>query len=252
MTDTLYETAEAMFRQYPLAVGPVCAEQAFMVLMRADRADPAFLALHCVGDGVPNPPFVLTILNDPSDDDRLIIHSDGRTEAYGFWDAVDAAAMLAAAVPVPRDGSLCAFVWRGNVTALIATYISAEDDAQVPDVSWSVMPLAEAPEGTWPPFTGQPCIAPDFWWYFEAGCVVNLAELVAANPGAIFWVPTGDDDGVIAVPHPVADGTFTLPEGRYVWHQALRAGTPIRDMDELLADAAAVDLGPRFTVKADS
>jgi hypothetical protein len=150
-------------------------------------------------------------------------------------------------VPIPRDGSLFGWLHKTAVTALVAVH--AEYTPVTPEPSWAVMPLAGTPESKWPPFTGEVFIGRWLWDYYQSGQLVSLDNLIAGTPGAIFWVDTeatlGWDSCVVARELTTSEG-HTFPRGSYVYHQVLRTGKQVPDLEAMLHQAASIDLAPRF------
>ena len=77
---------------------------------------------------------------------------------------------------------------RHRCRALVAFY--ATYSPMSPDPYWSVMPLADIPPSSWPPFAGEPFFGCWFWEYYRAGNVSSLDDLIAATPGTVFWINT--------------------------------------------------------------
>lgn len=254
MADGLYEACGALFTAYPLAVEPVTCDgtQSVMTLMLSDGGNAAFCTVHQVRDGEPFPFFVVTPLG--SRGCGVVFTSGGETQERGRYRAADAQRMIRQGTPLPRDGALFGWCCDGDVTALIAIYTAP--DSRSPDPAWAVMPLAGGDEGGWPPFTREDLFGPWFWEHCRAARIVDIGNRIAATSRTVFWVPVGipdAGDGCIAVAQPVASGDvgFTLPAGRYVYYRALRDGIPIPALADLLAEPAAVDLGPRFQNLSD-
>lgn len=236
---SLYETCQEFFASYPMAVdrGYGAGIQTMLLMVIVNKSPQFFLLSHCGYDD--DPFFSLRSWRAGS-----IAHIT--PDARGARDG-PAASVLSHAMPIPRDGSL--FGWRAHdeITALIS--VDAEFVPLPAGPSWSVLPLASIPEGQWPPFTGEAFLGPWFWRYYEAGRLVSLSDLIAAEPGAVFWVDTkkkfGWDTCVVA--HDISgDGPYHLRRGRYVYHGVLRTGGPLPSLEALLADESKLDLAPRF------
>lgn len=154
--------------------------------------------------------------------------------------------VLTHGVPIPRDGSMFGWTHHDAVTALVVVY-AGESRGSVP--SWTVMPLADAPEWQWPPFTDERFFGNWFWKHYRAGEVVCLDDLVAGTPDTVFWVDTkatlGSDSCVVARDIRSSTGD-TLQHGCYVYFRALRERKPLPSLESLLADADKVDLSPRY------
>lgn len=237
-TNTLYEACHELFDNYPPAVTAVdCGETIrSMVLMLQDSDAARFFVLsHFQGGGGP----FYSLCPWPSGS-IVEIETDGAAP-----DGVVHAVTLG--VPIPRDGSLFGWACGETITALVTVY--AEYTPEFPEPSWTVMPLAGSPEAQWPPFTGERLLGHWFWEHYRAGSVVPLSRLVAGTPDTVFWADTkailGSDCCVVARDIRSPQGS-TLPRGRYVYFQALRAGNPVPSLKELLADTSKIDLTPRF------
>lgn len=238
-TNSLYETCQQLFVDYPLAAGDV-GESGFirsMVLMLPEGGNASFF--------------------------MLMAYQHGRTAAFSLfpWRAdggVDIrpdgnavpdpmAAALTRGMPIPRDGSLFGWAGAGTVTALIG--VQARYTPTCPLPSWTVLPLASIPAAQWPPFAGEQLPGPWFWEYYRAGSIVLLDALIAGSTGLVFWVDTkgllGADCCVVADDIKSAAG-YTLPHGCYVYSQVLGAGKKVPSADLLLANLGKTDLGPHF------
>lgn len=237
---SLYDRCRELFAAYPLAVQPVnrSGNMRSMILMLQDgNHDGYFVLTHDFSQ----PKSVFWVWSWPAGDVVDI-------EADDTADIPDAAAnVVTRGVPIPRDGSLFGWTTRGAITSLIVVY--TEYTSATPEPSWSVMPLAGAPEEQWPSFTEDPLFGHWTWEGDPAGSIVSIDELVAANPGAVFWVDTkailGSDCCVVACDLSGPEG-HTLRHGRYVYHQALQASKPVPSLGALLADPGKIDLAPRF------
>ena len=106
----------------------------------------------------------------------------------------------------------------------------------------------------WPPFTDEHLFGLWFWEYYRSGDLVSVDSLIAEAPGTVFWIDTsailGSDSCAAAHGIKSPEG-FKLERGRYVYHQALRAGEPVPSLRVLLADTGKTDLAPRFRRAAD-
>jgi hypothetical protein len=154
-------------------------------------------------------------------------------------------------IPIPCDGSLFGWVYQEIVTALIVVHASARPDSPVP--VWSVMPLVGTPESQWPPFSGERSFGRWFWKDHQAGNLVQLDGLIAANPGIVFWLDTYQSLGsgccVVASDIKTSEGRI-LRRGKYLGAATLRAGVAVPSLADLLAEACKTDLAPRFQVSA--
>jgi hypothetical protein len=237
-TDLLNEVCEGLFRDYPLAVTP--SERSGV-----DRS------------------IVLMFRDDY--DIRFSVLSRGSREGQSFyslrpWLAGEAAnieihasdvspeimKVVTRGVPIPRHGSLLGWARDTDIIALVAFY--ANYSPRSPDPYWAMMPRADIPQSSWPPFTGEPIFGCWFWEYYRAGNVSSLDDLIAGTPGAVFWINTkavlGSDCCAVARDIKSPEG-HTLRRGRYVYHEALRAGKPVPPLRTLLA-ADKADLASRF------
>jgi hypothetical protein len=236
-TSTLYEACQSLFDNYPLAVMPSDCGQTIrsMVLLLQDGDDAKFFVLsHDQSGGRA----VYSLRSWPAG-------SIGEIGADGKTAPVEVVRAVTLGVPIPRDGSLFGWACAGTITALVTVY--AEYAPECPEPSWAVMPLADCPEGQWPPFTGERLLGHWFWEYFQAGSVVTLSSLIAGRAKTVFWVDTkatlGSD--CCAVAHDIRSPYgFTLPSGRYVYFESLRAGKPVPSLSELLTDTSRTDLAP--------
>ena len=240
-TSSLYESCQALFADYPLAVD--IAEQdgqvlPSMVLMLREGEDARFFTLSCrEGEGRPG----YSVRLWPTGDVAGIEADQRETISDVVVNAVTSG------VPLPQDGSLFGWTHGGAVTALVAVYTQYTPTSPVP--SWTTMPLAGVPEPQWPPFTDERLFGPWFWEHFRIGNITFLNDLIADTSAAVYWVDTqavlGSDCCVVARDITGPDGQV-LRRGRYVYYQALRAGTPVPSLTALLADAGKTDLAPRF------
>lgn len=230
------EACRRLFADYPLAIETAGRSAACdsMVLMLLDDDEPNFLVL---------------------ERDCVEVLPSYRLKPWGPHDgtdiATDAPDALASAVPFPRHGSMFGWQESGTVTALIACY--ARYTPRSPEPVWSVLPLAEAPESRWPPFTTELLFGPWFWEHLRAGDVVTVEDLISRTPGAVFWAHTDASlgSGCCVVSRQIKDPSgYVIPRGRFVFHAVLSAGKPLPSIDELLARADTTDLTPRFPQSA--
>lgn len=243
-TSSLYDRCRELFAAYPLAIQPVNRRGTMrsMILMLQDgNHDGYFVFTHDFSQ--PNP--VYWVWSWPAGQ-VVDIKADSATD---IPDAV--ANVIRQGVPIPRDGSLFAWTPGGSITSLLTVY--TEYTPATPEPSWSVMPLADTAEEQWPPFTEDPLFGHWTWEGDPAGSIVSIDGLVAANPGAVFWVDTkailGSDCCVVARDLSDLEG-HTLPRGRYVYYRALQASKPVPSLDALLTDPGKIDLAPRFEPSA--
>jgi hypothetical protein len=240
-TNSLYESCQELFAEYPLAVDTAQHDgQAIpsMVLMLRDGDDARFFTLLCrEGEGR----LGYSVCSWPAGD-VADIEADHRGTASDV--VVNA---VTRGVPVPQDGSLFGWTHGEAVTALVAVYTHYTTTSPVP--SWAIMPLAGVPETQWPPFTDESLFGVWFWERFRTGSITFLNDLIADSPAAVYWVNTqavlGSDCCVVARNVTSPNGQV-LRRGRYIYYQALRAGTPVPSLAALLADVDKTDLALRF------
>jgi hypothetical protein len=240
-----YDECEDLFGTYPLAVQCIdwAGDLHAMVLM--------------VRDGDRNDFFVLA--RDRSEDRPFYSLAPWRREGPQVDIEADAGAVpqatatvLSQGIPLPRHGSLFGWLDGKSVTALLAVY--TEYAPEYPEPSWVVMPLAGAPVQCWPPFTGDQ-FGSWFWEHNQAGTLVSLAALVAANPGTVFWLGIEGMPGwdCCVVSRDVeSDAGYVLPRGSYLNYEALRQGVDVPPPDSLPAGAPKTDLAPRLRPLADA
>jgi len=160
---------------------------------------------------------------------------------------------VAHGVPLPRDGSLFAWIFKDAVTALVPVYTTRI--LASPEPFWAVMPRTDTSEAQWPEFIEERLFGHWFWEFQQAGKLVSVADLIAGTPGTVFWAKTkpilGSNCCAVARDLKSAEG-YTLRHGRYVHYQALRAGKQVPSLKILLADNDKVDLATRFRQSANS
>jgi hypothetical protein len=241
-----YDRCAELFATYPLAIQ--CVDWAgvvhLMVLMVAngDGADYFMLVrdrdegetFYSIGPWRPDSP-LMDIVADGGDVPRAM------------------ATALNDGVPLPCDGSLFGWLAGNAVRALIAIY--GEYTPESPEPSWAVMPRADVPAQSWPPFTGERLFGSWFWEHYRAGTIVPLADLVAASTASVFWVSTeatlGWDCCVISRDIK-SDAGYVLPRGCYLYHEALRRGVDVPPPEKLLAGPDKTDLAPRLRSLTDT
>lgn len=234
------EACRRLFADYPLAIETARpgAPRDSMVLMLRDGDDAKFFVLQRYYDNG-TPLYRLKPWGRPDDADAADVMPGE------FLDA------LASGVPFPRHGSMFGWQESGAVTALIACY--SRHRPRSPEPVWSVLPLAEAPESQWPPFTEESLFGPWFWEHLRAGRVVAVEDLISRTPGAVFWAHTETSlgSGCCVVPRQINDPSgYVIPRGRFIFHTVLSARKPLPSVDELLARADTTDLTPRFAQSA--
>jgi hypothetical protein len=238
-----YLACRYLFHEYPLAVSGVDHIPAMhtMVLMLCDGEHVRF--------------FVLMRIRSRSRTDYTLSpwRATGAVEIAADGGEVPelVANVVEQGIPVPRDGSLFGWAYQEIVTALIVIYASYRPDSPVP--VWSVMPLVGTPESQWPPFSIERFFGRWFWKDYQAGNIVLLDGLIAANPGIVFWLDTyqalGSDCCAVASDIKTSERRV-LRRGKYVGAAALRAGVAVPSLTNLLAEARKTDLAPRFQASA--
>jgi hypothetical protein len=239
-TTSLYGACHRLFTSYPLATRAVNSSGTIrsMVLLDRDGEDVKFFVLLQNCDE--GKPFYSLC---PWHGGNIVDIEEGSSDAVSHV----VADVLTNGVPIPQHGSL--FGWRNGdaIHALIAIY--ADDTPACLDPSWTVMPLVEAPQTDWPPFTKQVLFGHWFWEHYWAGSIVSLADLIASIPDTVFLAETeaiiGWDCCVVARNITSPEG-YTLRRGRYVYFQTLRAGELVPSLEVLLSNTRKVDLAPWF------
>lgn len=240
-TSSLYESCQALFADYPLAVDAAEQDEQVvpsMVLMLREGDDARFFTLSR-RDGGDRPTYSLR--SWPAGNVADIVADHRGTVSYAVVNAVTSG------VPLPQDGSLFGWKYEDAITALVAVYTQYTPTSPVP--SWAMMPLAGLPETHWPPFTDERLFGSWFWEHLRAGNIIFLNELIADTPGTIYWIDANAAVGsgcCVVARDVISPGGQVLRRGRYVYYQALRAGTPVPSLSALLADVSKTDLTPRF------
>ena len=239
-TDSLHQACLDLLASYPQAV-MVTTDHGqtadSMILMIRTGSEAEFYVLsHSPGAGFP------FALHRWPHGDAVDIQADANAATPDL-----ARGVVSRGIPFPADGSL--FGWRHEqaITALIVFY--SEYSPEYPQPSWALMPLEGTPDQDWPPFTEEGIFGSWFWDHHQAGRILSLDTLVGSAQHTVFWADTkailGSDCCVVAHDLRTPDGA-TLPRGRYVYYQALRAGKSAPPLSVLLADTGKVDLAPRF------
>jgi hypothetical protein len=160
---------------------------------------------------------------------------------------------LGRGVPLPRHGSLFGWLAGNEASALIATY--TEYTPEYPEPSWALMPRADAPAGSLPPFRGDQAFGSWFWEHCQAGVIVSLAALIAANPDSAFWVGTEATFGwdcCVVSQDIKSDAGYVLPRGCYLYYEAFQQGVDVPPPEKLLAGLDKTDLAPRLRPLTDT
>ena len=149
-----YRNCQELFTTYPMAVRTDYGGEAASSMVLMVHEGPAFFVL------------------------RFDYENDNRVYSIGPWPAGDVeeitaaddppvpdalANVLTCSVPIPRDGSLFGWIHGDVVTALVIVYA---DESESPVPSWAIMPLADAPEWQWPPFTDERFFGSWFWKHY--------------------------------------------------------------------------------------
>lgn len=238
-TDFLSEVCEGLFRDYPLAVTPDTpdASDRSMVLMVRDGHDSGFFVL---SRGAREGQYFYSL--------RPWLRGETANSEIDPSDvSLTTLNVVTRGVPMPRHGSLLGWARGTDFSALVAFY--ATYSPMFPDPYWAVMPLADVPQSSWPPFASEPFFGCWFWEYYRAGNISSLDDLIAGTPGTVFWINTkavlGSDCCAVARDITNPEG-HTLRRGRYVYHETLQAGKPVPPLRKLLATADRTDLASRF------
>jgi hypothetical protein len=239
--DAVFTACLRLFRNYPMAVRRHYAEHRYgsMVLMNRETGTARFFVLIMEWDDL----FVLRHW-DRRDGARVEIGPHGPVLG-------EVGRVIETSVPVPRDGALFGWVSGCQVQAVLAAQGRLpepwDDASVVPGVL--VMPLAVSQPAEWPPLAASPLDDGKLWADLEQGRLVDLAPLVARQPGCVFWVPGGDRatglrrvGARVVVTERLSTEHFWLPAGVYADHRTLRDGTPTMTARQLLALPGAVDL----------
>lgn len=237
----LYWACSEIFADYPLAVDDCDEDFRSVVLLLRDDDDADFYILS--RDSNEDSPCFLLRPWRAEGTVRISVDSD----TY-FPDTVER--VVKCGVPIPRNGSLFGWKAEDTVTAIIAVY--ADDSVGFPQPSWAVMPLADVPEAHWPRFIGERFLGQWFWEQYRSRNIISLDALVAAVADTVFWVDTEEILGwdTCAVTRDVKSRTgYVLPQGRYVYHQALRMNKSVPSLRELLAGGGKIDLASRFQLR---
>lgn len=238
--DSLHQACQDLFARYPQAVmvatGHGQAANSMVLMVRTGSEAEFYVLSH---PPAADSPFALCRWPHG---DAVDIRADTDAATPDL-----ARSVVSRAIPFPADGSLFGWTHEHAITALIVFY--GEYSPESPQPSWAVMPLEGTPDQHWPPFTEERIFGSWFWEHHQAGRIVSLATLVGSAQQTIFWTDTkeilGSDCCAVAHDLRTPDGP-TLPRGRYVYYQALRAGKSAPPLSVLLAGTGKVDLAPRF------
>jgi hypothetical protein len=234
-----------LFRRYPLAVTPHCADGGYRSMVLMNRA------------AGPTDFFVLTQAHE----DLFVIRSwnprDGINQAIRPGGPVPGliGQAVTGSMPVPHDGALLGWVTDSQVTVLLAVHCRPPEpwDDPVPFPEIQVMPLAGTSDLLhWPPFTASPLDDGRLWEYAEWGQIVDIAPLLTQSAGRAFWVPSPDrpsarhEKGCVVITGNLPAEEYWLPAGVYMDHWTLREGIEAPPVGRLLTLPAVVDLAHRL------
>lgn len=241
-----YDRCAELFAAYPLAVECIdwvgAVHAMVLVIPDGDSAD-YFMLVRDRGEGE-----IFYSLGPWRPDSPLV---DIAAEGGDVPRAIRT--VLNEGVPLPRHGSLFGWLAGNTVSALIATY--AEYTPEYPEPSWAVMPRADAPAQSWPPFSSERLFGSWFWEHYQARTIVSLAALIAASSENVFWVGTeaalGWDCCVISG-DVKSEAGYVLPRGCYLYYEALQRRVDVPPLEKLLAGPDKTDLAPRLRPLTDA
>ncbi len=239
-----FTAALRLFSTYPLAVSPWSGDG-------WQRS----LVLH-YGSGF----FVLS--QDPSE--HFILRPwrscDGACQEIRPAGPVPAAVheILTEAMPIPRDGALLGWVCDRQASVLLSVYHGHPGGPLTGGPQIRVLPMVGSEPLQWPPFTARPLDDGRLWDYLDRGELVDLAPVVAREPGRAYWVPSQNSNraiqshGCVVIEQPMPDDEFWLPAGVYMDHWMLREGVPAPPASQLLGLPGTVDLSRRLALTAQA
>lgn len=223
---------QRLFRDYPLAVRRHYAEFRYGSMVLAARS------AGTVSGGTAT----FSVLIKERDDLFVIRPWDRRDWARAEirpGEQVPAAIsrLIAASVPVPRDGSLLGWVAGGQVRAILAAHGRLPEPWDDPFVvpGLTVLPLAGSDPGKWPP---SPLAERQLWEHSGKGQLADVSKMVARRSGYAFWVPGGH----VVVTERMGTAECWLAAGVYAGQRALREGLSVPPARELLASPGVTDL----------
>jgi hypothetical protein len=160
------------------------------------------------------------------------------------------ARVIAHGMPVPRGRAVLGWAPDRQVTAILAVHggnpAGAGTAPAVP--AMQVMPMSGTVTIDWPPFGASLLGDGRLWDYLERGDIVDIAPLLASQPGQAFRTPCPHGHGsphgaacVVVMANLVAR-EYWLPAGVYTEHWMLREGIPVPPAAQLLALPGAVDI----------
>ncbi|MGH3263368.1 MAG: hypothetical protein ACRDNS_15400, partial [Trebonia sp.] len=230
-----------LFRTYPLAVNPsrLCPS---MVLRHDAFGGSGFFVLTRGAEGY----FALRPWNA----------AEGEPQEIRPAAPVSAVShrIVTEAMPVPRDGALLGWVSDRQVTALLSAY-HGQFASRVGLPQVRVLAMAGSEPVRWPPFTASPLDDGRLWEYVERCEVVDLAPLIAQDPGGAFWVPSqhngraSQGHGCVVVARNLLSDEYWVPAGTYMDHWMLREGVPSPPVSHLLTLPGTADLSRRLNAR---
>jgi hypothetical protein len=239
----LYEQFNALFDAYPLAIEPVTLDgtQDRMVIADPGRV---FHILHRVHSGIPHP--FISLCPWKNDGDAVVADSAGGIEVQGAGVSGDPMHLVAASVPLPRDGSLLGWEEGGDITAIFPFYAD-EDQDDMP--TWSGMPRADVPEAQWPPLTRQDFADSRLWDHYQAGHVADLGPGIGRTSRAVFWAATNSSLGsgcAVVTRRITGHGEWRMEPGTYAHWTILEDPTRRACLEDAIRQAERTDLAGRF------
>jgi hypothetical protein len=237
-----FAAALRLFRTYPLAVSP----------WSGDGWQRSIVLLHEGGY------FVLS--QDPAG--HFVLRpwqpGDGGYHEIRPLEPVPAAVheVITEGMPVPRDGALLGWVSDRQASVLLSVYHGHPCGPLPAGPQMRVLPMVGSEPLQWPPFTARPLDDGRLWEYLDRGELVDLAPVVAGEPGCAYWVPSQNRDradqshGCVVIGQNLLAEEFWLPAGVYMDHWMLREGVPAPPQSHLLALPGTVDLSRRLALTA--
>lgn len=230
-----------LFRTYPLAIN--CSGwQRSIVLRHRGFGGSGFYIL----TQDPEDQFALRTWNPAEGDSQEI--------TAGAPVAAISGRIICEGMPVPRDGALLGWVSDRQATVLLSMY-HGQPTKQAGGPQVRVLAMVGSEPMRWPPFTASPLDDGRLWEYIERGEIVDLAPLIARDPGGAFWVPSQHDGrasqghGCVVVGRNLLSEEYWVPAGTYMDHWMLREGVPSPPASHLLTLPGTADLSRRLTTR---
>jgi hypothetical protein len=158
----------------------------------------------------------------------------------------DISRLLAASVPVPRDGALLGWMSGGQVRAILAAHGRLpepwDDPFDVPRIT--VLPLSGSDPSTWPP---SPLSERRLWEHAARGQLADVCALVARRSGYAFSVGP-----YIIATERLGTAECWLPAGVYADHESLGDGLAVPPARQLLAMPGVADLATGAAAARDA